>query len=79
VIANCEAVTGKRIPIEVVSRRPGDAPALVADPRKLKSRLGWQPKWIDIRSIVDSAWLWHQRYPGGYASKAAAQRTSGTR
>jgi UDP-glucose-4-epimerase GalE len=70
VIAACEAVTGKRIPIETVARRPGDAPALVADPAKLKSRLGWAPKWTDIRSIVDSAWRWHQRYPQGYASKA---------
>lgn len=78
VIAACESVTGRRIPIEIAARRPGDAPALVADPTKLKSRLGWQPQWTDIRSIVDSAWRWHQRYPKGYASKTA-QRAAGSR
>ncbi len=72
--AACEAVTGRIIPVDVVARRPGDAPALVADPRKLTSQLGWQPQWPDIRDIVETAWAWHQRYPNGYADKAAALR-----
>lgn len=71
VYAACKAVTGREIPIETVARRPGDAPALVADPSKLKSRLGWKPKYSDIHSIVETAWAWHQRYPNGYADKAA--------
>ena len=70
--AACEAVSGRRIAVEVVARRPGDAPALVADSGKLKSRLGWQPRWPDIRAVVETAWTWHQRYPNGYADKAAA-------
>ena len=69
--AACEQVTGRKIPVEVVARRPGDAPALVADPTKLKSQLGWKPEYIDIRPIVETAWAWHQRYPKGYADKAA--------
>ena len=72
--AACEAVTGRHIPIEVVARRPGDAPALVAEPRKLKSQLGWRPQWPDVRGVVETAWAWHQRYPNGYADKAAASR-----
>jgi UDP-glucose 4-epimerase len=67
----CERVTGRTIPFEVVARRPGDAPALVADPAKLMTRLGWKPKYRDIRSIVETAWAWHRRYPTGYADKAA--------
>jgi UDP-glucose 4-epimerase len=77
VISACEKVTGRPIAIEVVARRPGDAPALVADPAKIKTRLGWQPQWNHIEAIVESAWRWHQRYPKGYASKAAAQRAAG--
>jgi len=69
--AACEQVTGRKIPVEVVARRPGDAPALVADPTKLKSQLGWKPEYIDIRPIVETAWAWHQRYPKGYADKAS--------
>lgn len=77
VISACEKVTGRKLAIEVVARRPGDAPALVADPTKIKTRLGWQPQWNSIEDIVESAWRWHQRYPKGYASKAAAQRSAG--
>lgn len=69
ILAACEEVTGQRIPSEIVARRPGDAPALVADPSKLKSQLGWTPKYQDIHSVIETAWAWHKRYPGGYADK----------
>ena len=68
--AACERVTGRKIPFEVVARRPGDAPALVAEPNKLKSQLGWKPKYSDIDTVIETAWQWHQRYPNGYAGKA---------
>jgi UDP-glucose-4-epimerase GalE len=68
--AACERVTGRKIPLEVVARRPGDAPALVADPTKLKTKLGWRPQFNDIGAIVETAWAWHQRYPKGYAGKS---------
>ncbi len=67
----CERVTGRTIPFEVVARRPGDAPALVADPAKLMTGLGWKPKYRDIRPIIETAWAWHRRYPNGYADKTA--------
>jgi UDP-glucose 4-epimerase len=72
--AACERVTGRSIPFQVVARRPGDAPALVADPTKLRTRLGWKPKYPDIRAIVETAWRWHQRYPNGYADKVRSPR-----
>ncbi len=68
----CEEVTGRKIPLQVTARRPGDAPALVADPVKLKSQLGWKPEFFDIRRTVETAWTWHQRYPKGYADKLKA-------
>lgn len=71
VLRACEEVTGRAIACEVAARRPGDAPALVADPGKLVSRLGWTPKYRDIRQIIETAWRWHSRYPNGYASKQA--------
>jgi UDP-glucose 4-epimerase len=67
--AACEAVTGHKIPFEIVARRPGDAPALVAEPAKLVTRLGWKPKYRDISEVIKTAWTWHQRYPNGYADK----------
>lgn len=68
--AACEEVTGTRIPFEVVARRPGDAPALVANSAKLRTKLGWKPKYEDIRKVIETAWKWHKRYPNGYADKS---------
>ena len=56
----CEEVTGRKIPLEITARRPGDAPALVADPTKLKTQLGWKPEFYDIKRTVETAWAWHQ-------------------
>lgn len=68
VISACEDVVGKSIAQHIVDRRPGDPPALVADPTKLKSKLGWRPQYTDIREIVRTAWTWHQSHPDGFAS-----------
>ena len=62
----CEQVTGQSIPLEIVDRRPGDAPALVAEPKKLKTQLGWKPRFDDITKIVETAWQWHSQNPDGY-------------
>lgn len=67
--AACEEVTGRKIPFEIVARRPGDAPALVANSAKLRSQLGWKPKYEDIRAVIETAWKWHSEYPNGYAEK----------
>jgi UDP-glucose 4-epimerase len=66
IITACERVTGTTIPKVVVERRPGDPPRLVADPTKLKSRLGWQPRYTSIDETIATAWAWHQKNPEGY-------------
>ncbi|MEY3023778.1 MAG: hypothetical protein RJA16_604 [Planctomycetota bacterium] len=71
VIKACEDVTGRKIPLEIGPRRPGDAPALVADPKKLKTKLGWQMAFPTIHDVVDTAWKWHQAHPRGYADRSA--------
>ncbi len=65
----CRKVVGKDIPYEIVARRPGDPPSLVADPKKLISQLGWQPRYTDIAETVATAWRWHQQNPHGYEKK----------
>lgn len=66
VLRACEEVVGQSIPYKVVDRRPGDAPALVADPKKIKSQLGWKPQYPNIRDTVATAWEWHRTHPNGY-------------
>jgi len=68
VIRVCEEVTGRAIPTQETSRRPGDPPILVAASAKAQQDLAWKPAYRSLRSIVETAWRWHQSHPRGYAS-----------
>jgi len=71
VLRACEDVVGRPIPHEFVGRRPGDPATLIADPARITRELGWQPRYTDIRSIVETAWRWHESHPHGYAGTVA--------
>ncbi len=49
-------ITGHMIPLEVGSRRPGDAPATVADNRKIQTELGFQLLHSDLETIIKTSW-----------------------
>ncbi len=66
VIDAARKVTGCKIDIVEKPRRPGDPPRLVAASEKIKSELGWQPKFESLDAILESAWKWHQKFPRGY-------------
>jgi UDP-glucose 4-epimerase len=59
-------VTGHAIPEEEQPASPGAPSELVAAVAKASAELGWQAAHTDIRAIVETAWLWHQRFPQGY-------------
>jgi len=42
-------------------RRPGDPDALVADATQAKNLLGWEPKYSNIGTIIDSAYKWYTK------------------
>jgi UDP-arabinose 4-epimerase len=63
VIAAAEAVSGRRILWRDSPRRPGDAPALVADPSLAAEILGWRPRLSDLETIVRTALAWHISQP----------------
>jgi UDP-glucose 4-epimerase len=67
VLDACRRVTGHPIPSRAGERRPGDPPELVADSRRARSELGWEPHYVEIDSIVETAWNWHCRHPRGFA------------
>jgi UDP-glucose-4-epimerase GalE len=62
VINAVEKVSGKRVPRKIVPRRPGDPPALVANPAKARSLLQWEAT-RGLDNIVSTAWNWmeHRR------------------
>jgi len=61
VIESVRRVTGRPIAIEECDRRPGDPAVLVAGSEKIKSELGWTPKFGQLDQIVASAWKWHKK------------------
>ncbi|NTV13785.1 MAG: UDP-glucose 4-epimerase GalE [Desulfobulbaceae bacterium] len=60
IIRTAAEVTGREIPYDLEARRPGDPASLVADSRKAREVLGWQPRQAEIGDIVRSAWEWHR-------------------
>jgi len=61
VIDVAREVTGRAIAVETGPRRPGDPPVLIASSEKIRRELGWEPRFQDLRLIVESAWRWMQR------------------
>jgi UDP-glucose 4-epimerase len=66
VIETARRVTGKDIPVRMGPRRAGDPAVLIASSDKIKSELGWQPRFQDLGLIIESAWKWMQAHPDGY-------------
>ena len=54
------------IPAMAAGRRAGDPPVLVASSQKIQRELGWQPRFSNLETIVESAWAWKQEFPHGY-------------
>lgn len=61
VISAVEKISGRTVPVLECARRPGDPPALIADPQLGRSILGWAPSRSDLSTIVRTAWDWHQK------------------
>ena len=64
VVAAAQAVTQRTIAVRIGAPRAGDAPVLVADARKIRLELGWEPRHTLLADIIGSAWQWCQRQPG---------------
>lgn len=62
-------VTGKEIPAEMASRRPGDPDTLIAASDKARTVLGWKPQFDNIDKIIETAWAWHSTHPNGYGDR----------
>jgi UDP-glucose 4-epimerase len=57
-VAAIERVTGRSLNAAIAPRRPGDAPALIANAAKAADLLGWRAQ-RDLDAIIASAWRWH--------------------
>src|SRR5438874_1565608 len=66
VIDACRKITGRNIDAVEKPCRAGDPTRLIASSEKIKTELGWQPKFQSLDRIIESAWNWHQKFPHGY-------------
>jgi UDP-glucose 4-epimerase len=59
-------ITDVDIPTKAAPRRIGDPPVLIADSKLIRRELGWQPRYADLGSIINSTWQWMKKHPYGY-------------
>jgi UDP-glucose 4-epimerase len=69
VIRTCEEVSGKPVAVKEGPRRAGDPPILIASSEKIQKELGWKPRYVELRGIVETAWKWHSKHPKGYGGR----------
>ena len=66
VVGAVERVTGRAVPLKTGPRRPGDPPALVAQPERARRVMGFAASWVDLDPVVETAVRWRRDHPAGY-------------
>jgi len=61
IIETARQVTQQPIKTIFAPRRPGDPDQLIADSKKINSKMGWSPVHSQIEAIIQHAWQWEQR------------------
>jgi UDP-glucose 4-epimerase len=81
VIEMARKVTGRAIRSVDAPRRPGDPAVLIASSEKIRNELQWKPRFLELETIIASAWEWHRKHPEGYGSPEGegSQAGSGAR
>ena len=63
VFSVCEEVTNKTIAVNKMPRREGDPAKLIADNKKVKEVLKWEPKRT-LNDSIKTAYTWEQKLQG---------------
>lgn len=66
VIHAYEKASGRKIPYEIIARRPGDIAACYTDPLLASKILGWSTT-RGIDEMCADSWNWQQMNPNGYS------------
>ncbi|MBN3852523.1 UDP-glucose 4-epimerase GalE [Paraburkholderia sp. Ac-20340] len=65
VVKAFEAASGKPVPYEIVTRRPGDIAECYANPATAEKLIGWKAQFGIERMCVDH-WRWQENNPQGF-------------
>ena len=61
IIRVVEQITGKTIKTQMAPRREGDPAMLIADNKKAREFLNWNPFNSNLENIIQTAWNWENR------------------
>ncbi len=64
-IAAFEKASGKKVPYQIVARRPGDVAECYAQPDLAKQELGWEAT-RGIEEMCADSWRWQSQNPQGF-------------
>ncbi len=64
VLAVVKEVSGVDIEVVEAERRPGDPACLVARAERIRQLTDWQPRYNDLKTIVEDAWRWESKLAG---------------
>ena len=73
VIEAVKRVSGVDFKVEYASRREGDPARIIADSGRLRSALGWEPRFDDIATIVEHALDWERKLVTRRSASAASR------
>jgi len=65
VLGAFERASGKKVPYQIVERRPGDVATCYADPSVAKEVLGWSAE-MDMATMCEDSWRWQSTNPAGF-------------
>lgn len=60
-----EKASGKRVPYEIVARRPGDIAECYAEPTLAKEAMGWEAI-RGLPEMCEDSWRWQSQNPDGF-------------
>ena len=68
IVEAVQNITQKTITVHEKTRRPGDAPILIANAQKCLERLNFTPQMSDLDTIIKTAWdFYRQRFVALYS------------
>ena len=60
-----EKASGRKIPYEIVDRRPGDIAICYADPSFSEKKIGWTAEY-HLDKMCEDTWRWQSKNPDGF-------------
>jgi len=66
VVRAFEAASGRKVPYEIVARRPGDVAQCYASTQAAETLLGWRAQY-GLERMCEDHWRWQSMNPRGFA------------